>query len=96
MKNTGLLALALTVVALVLTIVTAAQLFSGTFDSRSCQTSCVNIIFWPGVVAGVAGFLLGLVSLAKNRLSMAARLSVILGLGLCGFYASLLVVGNFA
>lgn len=96
MKENGFLAVTLSLAGWVLVIVSAMQLLSGTFDTRSCQTGCVSIIFWLSVAAGVAGLLLGLMSLFANFHNTYARISVILGLPLCAIFAGLILIGQFA
>jgi hypothetical protein len=95
MNLVALSALLLTVAGWVLTILTAMNLLSGQFDDRTCQTGCVQILFFSGVAAGVAGLVLSAIGLRRPEGRMMSVAALLLALVLCAIFAVLFIAGNF-
>ncbi len=75
-------------------IILFAQLLSGTFETRSCTTACVQTLYWIALVVAGTGWLLGAVLLPKMRnavtiISMAALT------GLLGIFVVMMFIGTF-
>ena len=96
MNIASLPALLLTLAGWVLTAMSAAAMLSGPYDGRTCQTECVQTLFFSGMATGILGLVLGIVGL---RLASGRRLSqVVLWLAgpLCAIFAALFLIGNLA
>ena len=73
---------------------TAANLLSGPFEGRSCQTDCVQSYFFSAVGIGLAGLASALVALWKPGGNALAYLGLLLSIPLCLIVAFLFVIGN--
>ena len=51
----------------ILNIILFTQLLSGTFDTRSCTTACVQTLYWGTFVVAVAGWLYGVAYVTRVR-----------------------------
>jgi len=78
-----------------LAIFLGMQLLSGTFDGRSCQTSCVNIVFWVSFAIAAIGLLFSLGGIAIGKSNWIKTLSLFALVGLVGIYVTTFVIGNF-
>jgi len=96
MNPLALLALIMAVAGWVLTVMTGTNLLSGYLEDRTCQTDCVQSLFYAAVAVGAAGLLLSLLALMRARGRVLSVLSLILALPLCGIFATLYIVGNYA
>jgi len=78
-----------------LAIFLGMQLLSGTFDGRSCQTSCVNIVFWVSFAIAAIGLLFSLGGISIGKSNWIKTLSLFALVGLVGIYVTTFVIGNF-
>jgi hypothetical protein len=95
MNVLALIALLLTLAGWVLTALTAVNLLSGHFDDRTCQTACVQMLFFSGVASGVAGLVVSGLALRRPEGRIIAVLTLLLALALCAIFAVLFIAGNF-
>jgi hypothetical protein len=96
MKMLASVALILSLAGWVLTAMTGMNLLSGHFDERTCQTDCVQTFFYSAVALGMTGLLLSLLALIRSRGNVLSVLALLLALPLCGIFATLFIVGNYA
>ena len=76
-----------------LTVVLVMQLLGGTFDTRSCTTTCVQIIYYSAVLVATTGFIGGvIVSYQRNLPSIIGTIA--LGVLLLIFLTTM-VIGHF-
>ncbi len=78
-----------------LAVFLATQLLSGTFDGRTCQTTCVQTVFWISFAIAIVGliFSIGGISIGKsNWIKIIALLALV---GLSGIYITTILIGNF-
>jgi len=78
-----------------LAIFLGTQLLSGTFDGRTCQTSCVNIVFWVSFAIAAIGLLFSLGGISIGKSNLIKTLSLFALVGLVGIYVTTFVIGNF-
>jgi hypothetical protein len=78
-----------------LAIFLGTQLLSGTFDGRSCQTSCVSIIFWVSFAIAVFGLIFSVGGISIGQPNWIKTLSLLALVGLCGIYVTTMLIGNF-
>lgn len=71
------------------------QLLSGTFDGRSCQTACVNTIFWISFGIAALGMIFSAGILFTGRSGWINNLALLAMLGLCGIYTTTILIGTF-
>jgi len=83
------------VISWALAIFLGTQLLSGTFDGRSCQTSCVNIVFWVSFAIAAVGLLFSLGGISIGKSKWIKILSLFALVGLVGIYVTTFVIGNF-
>ena len=95
MNLIALSALLFTAAGWALTALTVMNLLSGHFDDRTCQTGCVQALFFSSVAAGVAGLVLGGVGLRRSDGRILSAVALLLALVLCGIFAVLFIAGNF-
>ena len=91
MKISAWLGLLLTVTGWGLFALTAMNLLSGHLDERSCQTDCVQMMFYSAVVAGFAGLILSGISLIRPPRSILGIASTILAFPLCAIFTVFLI-----
>ena len=96
MKYAPIAALLLAILGWALTAVTTTNLLSGHFDERTCQTACVQALFFGGVAAGVISLILGVIGLTRSEGRALTYLALLLAVPLCGIFAGLILIGNFA
>ena len=87
---TGLSAIAAWVLAVLLVI----QMLSGTFDTRTCQTVCMQNIYWASFGICVIGLILGWAVIKKPRPSSILLANVLLS-GLFLIYLVTMAIGTF-
>ncbi|QGU32370.1 hypothetical protein [Thermochromatium tepidum] len=96
MNVASLPAILFTLAGWALTVLSAAAMLSGPYDGRTCQTECVQMLFFSGMVAGVLGLILAIVGL---RFVVGRRLSQVtlwLAGPLCAIFAAILLIGILA
>ncbi len=78
-----------------LAIFLVTQLLSGTFDTRTCQTTCVNVLFWMSFAIAVIGLVFSIGGISIGQSSRIKTISILALLGLCGIYATTMFIGTF-
>ncbi len=78
-----------------LAIFLGTQLLSGTFDGRSCTTSCVNIVFWVSFAIAAIGLIFSLGGISISKSSWINTLCLLALVGLVGIYVTTMLIGNF-
>jgi hypothetical protein len=95
MNLAALSALLLSVAGWALTVLTAMNLLSGHFDDRTCQTGCVQMLFFSSVAAGVGGLVLSVVGLRRPEGRIMSVAALLMALVLCAIFAVIFIAGNF-
>jgi hypothetical protein len=95
-KVLPLLALLLTIIGWVITVLTGMTLLSGPYEGRTCQTECVQLMFFSGLAVTSLALLLAVFALLRSAGRVAAYLSLALVVPLSMIYAGLVLIGNFA
>ena len=75
------------------TIALVYTMLSGTFDTRTCQTACVQTLFWTAFALSVVGVAYGLFSLSGGEKRGVATTSVIASSILLIIFATTMVIG---
>ncbi len=83
------------IVSWALAVFLVMTLLSGTFDTRSCQTTCVSYIFWSSFAIAIVGLLFSLGSISVGQGSVIKTLSMLALIGLCGIYITTMLIGTF-
>lgn len=83
------------VISWALAIFLGTQLLSGTFDGRSCQSSCVNIVFWVSFAVAAIGLIFSLGGISIGKSNLIKTLSLFALVGLVGIYVTTFLIGNF-
>jgi hypothetical protein len=96
MRAIALLAPLLSIGGWVLAGLTAANLLSGYMAERTCQTDCVQTLFFAAIAVGVAALILGLVSLLGPRNRTLGWLTLVLAVPLCGILGGIILIGTTA
>lgn len=96
MKVLPLLALLLTIIGWVITVLTGITLLSGPYEGRTCQTECVQIMFFSGLAVTSLALLIAVFTLLRSTRRGLAYTSVALVFPLGMIYAGLILIGNFA
>ena len=78
-----------------LAVFLVVQLLSGTFDGRSCQTACVNTIFWISFAIAGLGLIFSAGALFAGKTGWLQSLSFLALLGLVGIYLTTILIGTF-
>lgn len=78
-----------------LAIFLGTQLLSGTFDGRSCTTSCVNIVFWVSFAIAAIGLIFSFGGISVGKTNLIKTLSLLALVGLVGIYVTIVLIGNF-
>jgi hypothetical protein len=94
MNVIALSALLLTAAGWILTALTVMNLLSGQFDDRTCQTGCVQMLFFSGVAAGVAGLVLSGIGLRRPEGRIVSVIALLMAFVLCAIFAVLFIAGN--
>ena len=95
MNPLALSALLLTLTGWVLTALTGMHLLSGYLEDRTCQTDCVQMLFYSAVAVGVGALVLSSISLSRPQGRILSVTSLLMALALCAIFATLFIVGNF-
>jgi hypothetical protein len=91
-----LIALLLAGLGWLLTVLTGVNALSGDFEGRTCQTACLQGLFFGGIAAGVTALILGVIGLTKPDGRTLTYVALALALPLCAVFAALILIGNFA
>ncbi len=77
-----------------LTIVLVTQLLSGTFDTRSCTTACVQSIFVGAIATNILGLVLSGIQL-KQSPNLASKWCFWACAALLAIFLTTMIVGTF-
>ena len=90
-----ILSLSSAVAAWVLAVILVMQLLSGNFETRTCQTTCVQSIYWASLGLCALGLIFGWVFIKKPRPCsvMFANTALLL---LIAMYLVTMGIGTFA
>lgn len=83
------------IISWALAIFLGTQLLSGTFEGRSCTTSCVNIVFWVSFAIAVIGLVFSFGGFSIGKSNWIKTLSLFALIGLVGIYVTTMLIGNF-
>ncbi len=78
-----------------LAIFLGIQLLSGTFDGRTCQTSCVQTVFWVSFAIALVGLVFSVGGISVGKSNLLKTLSLLALVGLAGIYITTILIGNF-
>lgn len=95
MKLNTLIPLLCAVVSWALAIFLGMQLLSGTFETRTCQTSCVQIAFWASFAVAIIGLIFSIGGISIGKGNWIKTLSLLALVGLSGIYITTILIGNF-
>ena len=90
-----ILSLLSAVAAWSLAVVLVMQLLSGNFEARTCQTDCVQNIYWVSFSLCVLGLIVGLVFIKKPKPSSVMFANIALSVLLL-MYLTTMGIGTFA
>lgn len=71
------------------------QLLSGTFDQRTCQTTCVSLAFWISFAIAFIGLIFSIGGVSIGKSNLIKTLSLLALIGLCGIYTAVVLIGTF-
>jgi hypothetical protein len=91
MKMTATLGVVAALVAWTLTVLMTMNLLSGHFDTRTCQTGCVQSYFFSAAATGFVALVTGLVSVLSPTTRVIGIFALILAIPLCAIYSVFLV-----
>ena len=78
-----------------LAVFLVTQLLSGTFDERTCQTTCVSILFWMSFAIAVVGLIFSVGGISIGKSNWIKTISLLALVGLCGIYVTTMLIGTF-
>ena len=78
-----------------LAVFLVVQLLSGPFDGRSCQTACVNTVFWISFTIAALGLIFSAGAVFSGQTGRLHSLSLLALLGLFGIYLTTMLIGTF-
>ncbi len=82
------------VIAWGLTIALVSQILGGTFESgRSCQTTCVSVMYYGSIALALIGSALSFMQARKPQSGIVIKLSFLAGLGLLGILFGVMFIG---
>lgn len=91
MKITATLGVIAALAAWTLTALLTMNLLSGHFDTRTCQTGCVQTYFFAAAAAGFAALVTGVVSAVSQKTRVIGIFALILAIPLCAIYSVFLL-----
>lgn len=94
--NMKILSASSAVISWVLAVILVSQLLSGTFETRICQTTCMQIIYWTSfgfVVLGLFFTFLNYQQVLKTKTTIVATVTL---LALFFIYLLTMAIGTFA
>ena len=90
-KVTATLGIVSALAAWTLASLTVMHLLSGHFETRTCQTECVQSYFFAAMAAGFAALVTGLVSAFTPRTKMIGIFALLLAIPLCVIFSVFLI-----
>ena len=78
-----------------LAVFLVTQLLSGTFDDRTCQTTCVSVLFWMSFAIAAIGLIFSIGGISIGKSSLIKYLSGLALFVLCGIYITTILIGTF-
>ncbi|MBK1717074.1 hypothetical protein [Thiocystis violacea] len=96
MNVVPLFGLLLTGAGWMLTLMTATAMLSGSYEARTCQTECVQTLFFSGMAAGLLGLLLGLIAIRMSTGRALSQVVLWLAVPLCAIFAAIFLIGTLA
>ncbi len=78
-----------------LAIFLGTQLLSGTFDERTCQTLCVQTLFWISFAIAIIGLIFSIGGVSVGKSNWIKIISLLALIGLSGIYITTILIGNF-
>ncbi len=79
-----------------LAVLLVMQLLSGPFgDGRTCQTTCVKILFWTSFAVALFGLVFGVTSILLGKRDLILILSSLALLSLSIIYVTTILIGTF-
>lgn len=91
MKITATLGVVAALLAWTLTVLMTMNLLSGHFETRTCQTGCVQSYFFSAGAAGFVALVTGLVSAVSPKTRLIGIFALILAIPLCAIYSVFLI-----
>ena len=75
-----------------MTIALVVNMLSGTFDTRVCQTACVQAIYWGALATTLVGVVFSVLALRREKRpsTMFALLALMI---LVGIFATTMIIG---
>ncbi|MEM7401141.1 MAG: hypothetical protein AAF304_04240 [Pseudomonadota bacterium] len=95
MKLNTTISLLCAVASWALAIFLGTQLLSGTFEGRTCQTSCVQTVFWISFTVAIIGLIFSIGGISIGKSNWVKMLSLFALVGLSGIYITTMLIGNF-
>ncbi|CAA6804933.1 MAG: Unknown protein [uncultured Thiotrichaceae bacterium] len=95
MNFLALFALLITFIGAGLTLLTGVNLLSGPLEGRACQTDCVQLYYYAGMVAAITGLILSLLSFRKIQGRAISIAAFLMAAALCSVFGVLFIAGNF-
>ena len=95
MKLNTIIPLLCAVVSWALAIYLGVQLLSGTFEGRTCQTTCVQTVFWTSFAVAIIGLIFSIGGISIGKSNLIKTLSLISLVGLSGIDITTMLIGNF-
>lgn len=81
-------------IAWTVTIALTSQILGGTFESgRSCQTTCVSVMYYSAIGLALVGSLLSFIHARKPQSGIIIKLSFLAGLGLLAILFGVMFIG---
>lgn len=77
----------------VLTIALTYNLLSGTFDTRNCQSICVNVMYWGALALAVIGVVLAIKQCCKSGPGWLSVVSALAALALLAILVGVMAIG---
>ena len=78
-----------------LAVFLVTQLLSGTFDDRTCQTTCVSVLFWMSFAIAAIGLVFSIGGISIGNTNLIKILSGLALFALCGIYVTTILIGTF-
>ena len=78
-----------------LAVFLVTQLLSGTFDDRTCQTTCVSVLFWMSFAIAAIGLIFSIGGISVGNNNLIKILSGLALFALCGIYVTTILIGTF-
>ena len=76
-----------------LAVFLVTRLLSGTFDGRTCQTTCVSVLFWTSFAIALLGLAFSVVNILLGKRDLIQILSSLALLGLSVIYVTTMLIG---